>query len=71
MTGAVASKKATEAREGGLRLVGNQLAGARAKARLTVRETSRAETKVGPNDQVVLCGKAIAQRTKATLGITG
>jgi hypothetical protein len=38
---------------------------------LTARQTSRAETKVGLSDPVVLRGKAIAQRIKATLGITG
>ena len=38
---------------------------------LTARPTSRAETKVGLSDPVALRGKAIAQRIKATLGITG
>ena len=71
LTGAVASQRVTEAREGRLRLVGNQLLRARAKACLTVRETFRAETKVGPSDQAVLYGKAVAQRTKVTPGITG
>ena len=42
-----------------------------AKASLTARETSRAETKVGHSDLVVLYGRAIAQRIKGTLGITG
>ena len=42
-----------------------------AKASLTVRLTSRTETKVGHSDPVVLCGRAIAQRIKGTLGITG
>ena len=36
-----------------------------------MRQTCRAETKVGPSDPVVLSGKAIAHRIKATLGITG
>ena len=36
-----------------------------------MRETFRAETKVGPSDPVVLSGKAIAHRIKATPGITG
>ena len=38
---------------------------------MTARQTSRAETKVGLSDQVVPSGRAIAQRIKATLGITG
>ena len=36
-----------------------------------MRLTGRAETKVGPSDPVVLSGKAIAHRIKATPGITG
>ena len=61
----------TEAREGRLKLVGNQLESAMAKACLTVRLTSRAETKVGHSDPVVPRGRAIAQRIKGTPGITG
>ena len=38
---------------------------------MTARETSRAETKVGLSDPVVPSGRAIAQRIKATSGITG
>ena len=38
---------------------------------MTARQTSRAETKAGLRDQVVPSGRAIAQRIKATLGITG
>ena len=71
LTGAVASQRVTEARDGGLRLVGNQPLSAMAQARLTARLTSRAETKVGHSDPVVLCGRAIAQRIKGTPGITG
>ena len=71
MTGAVASQRIMEAREGRLRLVGNQLKSARAKACLTERETSRTGTKVGLSDQAVLNGKAVAQRIKVTPGITG
>jgi hypothetical protein len=71
LTGAVASQRVTEARDGGLRLVGNQPSSARAQARLTVRPTGRAETKVGPSDPVVPRGRAIAQRIKGTPGITG
>ena len=36
-----------------------------------MRQTSRAETKVGLSDPVVPYGRAIAQRIKGTLGITG
>ena len=71
MTGAVASQSVTEARDGELRAVGNRSSSAMAKARLTARLTSRAETKVGHSDPVVPRGRAIAQRIKGTLGITG
>ena len=71
LTGAVASQRVTEAREGWLRLVGNQSSSAMAKASLTARETFRAETKVGHSDPVVPSGRAIAQRIKGTPGITG
>jgi hypothetical protein len=71
LTGAVASQRVTEARDGGLKLVGNQLLSAMAQARLTARLTSRAETKVGHSDPVVPRGRAIAQRIKGTPGITG
>ena len=71
LTGAVASQRVTEARDGGLRAVGHRSSSAMAKACLTARQTSRAETKVGHSDPVVPCGRAIAQRIKGTLGITG
>ena len=71
MTGAVASQRIMEAREGRLRLVGNQLKSARAKACLTERETSRTGTKVGLSDPAVQRGMAVAQRIKVTPGITG
>ena len=44
---------------------------AKAKGSLTARPTSRAGTKVGLSDPVVPHGRAIAQRIKATPGITG
>ena len=53
LTGAVASQMVTEAREGRLRLVGNQLWSVMAQACLTARPTGRAETKVGLSDPVV------------------
>ncbi|EDS74511.1 hypothetical protein CLOSPI_01565 [Thomasclavelia spiroformis DSM 1552] len=45
--------------------------GCKGKGFLTRRPTSRAGTKVGLSDPAVLNGKAVAQRIKATLGITG
>ena len=71
LTGAVASQTVTEARDGELRTVGNRPVSAMAKACLTARLTSRAGAKAGHSDPVVLYGRAIAQRIKGTLGITG
>ena len=71
LTGAVASQRVTEARDGRLKLVGNQLWSVMAQACLTARLTGRAETKVGHSDPVVPRGRAIAQRIKGTPGITG
>ena len=71
LTGAVASQRVTEACKGFLRMVGNHSQSAKAEGSLTARETSRAETKVGLSDPAVLSGKAVAQRIKATSGITG
>ena len=71
LTGAVASQSVTEAPEGSLRLIGNQPQSVKAEGSLTARPTSRAGTKVGLSDPVVLYGKAIAQRIKGTPGITG
>ncbi len=71
LTGAVASQKVTEAREGSLRLIGNQPESVKAEGSLTVRETSRSGTKVGLSDPAVPHGRAVAQRIKGTPGITG
>ena len=71
LTGAVASQIVTEAREGSLRLIGNQPTSAKAEGSLTARPTSRADAKAGLSDPVVLYGRAIAQRIKGTPGITG
>ena len=71
LTGAVASQKVTEAYKGSLRSVRNRSSSAKAKGSLTVRQTSRAETKVGLSDLTFLCGKGVTQRIKVTLGITG
>ena len=70
MTGAVASQRVTEAFKGSLRMVGNHLQSVKAQGSLTVRPTSRAGAKAGLSDPVVPHGRAIAQRIKATLGIT-
>ena len=71
LTGAVASQRVTEAPKGSLRMVGNHSQSVKAEGSLTVRPTSRAGTKVGLSEPAVLNGKAVDQRTKATLGITG
>ncbi len=71
LTGAVASQKVTEAPKGSLRMVGNHSQSVKAQGSLTARPTSRAGTKVGLSDPVAPHGRAIAQRIKATLGITG
>ena len=71
MTGVVASKRVTEASKGSLSTVGNRTQSAIAKGSLTVRQTGRSGTKVGYSDPVVPHGRAIAQRIKGTLGITG
>src|SRR3712207_9003077 len=52
-------------------MVGNHSQSVKAQASLTARQTGRAGTKVGLSDPVVPYGRAIAQRIKATLGITG
>ena len=71
LTGAVSSQRVTEEREGTLSMVGNHAMSAIAEGCLTARQTRRAGTKVGHSDPVVLYGRAIAQRIKGTLGITG
>ena len=71
LTGAVASERVSEALKGSLRMVGNHLKSAKAEGSLTATPTGRAGTKVGLSDPVVESGIAIAQRIKATLGITG
>ena len=71
LTGAVSSQKVTEEYEGHLGTVGHRTDSAMAKGGLTARPTSRAGAKAGHSDPVVLYGRAIAQRIKGTLGITG
>ena len=53
LTGAVASKRVTEALKGWLSTVGNRTMSVNAKASLTARETFRAGTKVGVSDPAV------------------
>jgi hypothetical protein len=71
LTGAVSSQRVTEEYEGALSAVGNRAMSIMAKACLTARQTSRAGSKDGHSDPVVLNGRAIAQRIKGTPGITG
>ena len=71
LTGAVASERVSEALKGSLRMDGNHPKSVKAEGSLTARVTARADTKVGLSDPVVESGIAIAQRIKATLGITG
>ena len=71
MTGAVASQNVTEAPKGSLSANGNRAKSVKAEGSLTESQTRRSGTKVGLSDPVVLSGNAIAQRIKATLGITG
>ena len=52
-------------------MVGNHSQSVKAEGSLTARPTSRAGTKVGLSDPAVPYGRAVAQRIKATLGITG
>ena len=53
LTGAVASKRVTEAPKGTLRMDGNHSESAKAEGCLTARVTIRAETKVGLSDPAV------------------
>ena len=71
LTGAVASYRVTEAPKGSLSAVGNRAKSVKAEGSLTARQTSRAGTKVGLSDPAVPNGRAVAQRIKATPGITG
>ena len=52
-------------------MIGNHSKSVKAKGGLTATSTDGAGTKVGLSDPVVISGNAIAQRIKATLGITG
>ena len=67
LTGAVASQRVTEARKGKLRLE-TSFKSVMGKACLTARLTSRAETKVGHSEPVVLCGRATVNGQKVRWG---
>ena len=71
MTGAVASERVSEALKGSLRMVGNHSKSAKAEGSLTATPTGGAGTKVGVSDPAVPHGRTVAQRIKATPGITG
>ena len=71
LTGAVASERVSEPPKGSLSAAGNRAKSVKAEGSLTASQTRRAGTKVGLSDPVVPSGRAIAQRIKATLGITG
>ena len=71
LAGAAFSQIVTEKRKGRLNAVGNRVSSVRAQAGFTVSLTRQAVSKEGSNDPVVPCGRAVAQRIKGTLGITG
>lgn len=52
-------------------MVRNHMQSVKVKVWLTARPTSRAGAKAGLSDPAVHCGMAVAQRIKATPGITG
>ena len=71
MTGAVASERVSEALKGPLRMDGNHPQSAKAEGGLTATPTGGAGRKLGLSDPAATGGSAVAQRIKATLGITG
>jgi hypothetical protein len=71
LTGAVASQRVTEAFKGILSRNRNPVTSVKANGCLTVRLTSRTDTKVGLSDLPILSGKVGTQRIKVTPGITG
>ena len=60
LTGAVASERVTEAPKGTLRMDGNHSKSVKAEGCLTVRVTTRSDTKVGLSDPAVENGIAVA-----------
>ena len=71
LTGAVASKRVTEACKGSLTPDGNRSDSAIVYGSLTARPTSQADAKAGYSDPTVAHGCAEAQQIKVTPGITG
>ena len=71
MTGAVASKKVTEAPKGFLSTDGNRAQSVKAQGSLTARHTGRADAKAGLSDLAIPDGRVVTQRIKGTPGITG
>ncbi|KAJ7982575.1 hypothetical protein O6P43_001685 [Quillaja saponaria] len=67
----LAPRNTMEACKGFLGPDGDWPSSAKAEGSLTARPTRRAGTKVGLSDPTVLSGRAVAQRIKVTLGITG
>ena len=61
----------TEAFKGTFNPDKSRMVSARAQGCLTASLTGQADTKVGPSDPVLSHGSGIAQRIKATPGITG
>ena len=53
LTGAVSSQRVTEERDAWFSMVGNYALRVWLETRLTVRPTSRADAKAGPNDPMV------------------
>ena len=60
LSGADASQRVTEARNGALTRDGHPRASAKAQGRLTARQTGRAGTKVGLSDPTAPSGRAVA-----------
>ena len=71
LTGAVSSQRVTEEHEGALNMVGNHVVSIMVEVRLTARLTGRAGAKAGHSDPAIPNGRVVAQRIKATPGITG
>src|SRR5699024_9543148 len=71
LTGAVASRRVTEALKGSLRVVGNHSSSVKQQGSWTARLTSGAGRKGGLSERVVPHGRASARRIIATPGITG
>ena len=67
----ITNKAIMDLLKGSLRMDGNHSKSAKAEGSLTATPTGGAGRKLGLSDPVVLSGNAIAQRIKATLGITG